>query len=64
MVWAIVGLLRYVSMSGDTITDEEFSQAVDIYPINITSAKEAFYYRAVFEELLLTDESAYTAYND
>lgn len=44
----------------DKITDEEFSQAADIYPINTPTTKEAFYYRAVFEELFPGDTCAKT----
>lgn len=44
--------------ASDKITDEEFSQAAVIYPINTPSTKEAFYYRAVFEELFPGDACA------
>lgn len=33
------------------ISDEEFSKAADIYPLNTPTTKEAFYYREVFEEM-------------
>lgn len=33
------------------ISDEEFANAAKIYPFNTPTTKEAFYYRAVFEEL-------------
>lgn len=44
----------------EKISDEEFSQAADIYPINTPTTKEAFYYRAVFEELFPGDACAQT----
>lgn len=44
----------------DKISDEEFSQAAELYPINTPSTKEAFYYRAVFDELFPGDACAET----
>lgn len=47
-------LRQYTS---DKISDEEFSKAADLYPLNTPSTKEAFYYREVFEELFPGDTS-------
>lgn len=38
-------------MPANKITDGKLTEITDIYPINTPSAKEAFYYRTVFEEL-------------
>lgn len=42
------------------VTDEEFSCASKLYPINTPSTKEAFYYRAIFEEMFPGDAYAST----
>lgn len=42
------------------ITDDEFNRAADIYPINTPHTKEAFLYRAIFEEMYSGDHCAKT----
>lgn len=42
------------------ITDAEFAEAASLYPVNTPSTKEAFYYRAVFEELFPGEACART----
>lgn len=39
------------SYAESQIDDDEFARAQEIYPINTPATKEAFYYRALFEEL-------------
>lgn len=42
------------------VTDEDFAAAAEIYPINTPTTKEAFYYRAIFEEMFPGDHCART----
>eukprot|EP01060_Flectonema_neradi_P030305 TRINITY_DN436_c10_g1_i1.p1 TRINITY_DN436_c10_g1~~TRINITY_DN436_c10_g1_i1.p1 ORF type:complete len:575 (+),score=130.91 TRINITY_DN436_c10_g1_i1:75-1727(+) len=44
----IDGVRDYATMQ---VTDEMFSQASTLYPVNTPATKEAFYYRQVFDEL-------------
>lgn len=44
------------------ITDEEFSQAEKLYSFNTPKTKEAFYYRALFEEMFPGEAYARTVY--
>lgn len=48
------------SFAESQIDDAEFAQAKEIYPINTPATKEAFYYRALFEEMFPGNEFAQT----
>lgn len=48
------------SFAAGQVSDEEFSDAAHIYPINTPTTKEAFYYRSVFEEIYPGDAYANT----
>lgn len=48
------------SYAESQIKDDEFQQAHEIYPINTPATKEAFYYRALFEEMFPGDSYAKT----
>lgn len=42
------------------VTDEEFAKAAETFPINTPKTKEAFYYRAIFEEMFPGEHCART----
>lgn len=42
------------------ISDEEFNRAAEIFPINTPQSKEAFFYRAIFDEMFSGDFCART----
>lgn len=48
------------SYAESQIDDDEFSQAAKLYPFNTPQTKEAFYYRAVYEEMFPGDSYART----
>lgn len=48
------------SYAESQITDDEFQRADEIYPINTPATKEAFFYRALFEEMFPGDSYAKT----
>lgn len=48
------------SYAESQITDAEFSQALELYPFNTPQTKEAFYYRAVYEEMFPGESYART----
>lgn len=48
------------SYAASHISDDEFSQASQLYPFNTPQTKEAFYYRSVFEEMFPGESYAQT----
>ncbi|CAB3400740.1 unnamed protein product [Caenorhabditis bovis] len=42
------------------VSDQEFSQAADLFPHNTPHSKEAFYMRKIFTELFPSEEAAHT----
>lgn len=48
------------AVAASQISDAEFATAESLYPYNTPSTKEAFYYRALFEEMFPGDKSART----
>lgn len=48
------------SYAESQIDDDEFEQRAQIYPINTPATKEAFYYRALYEELFPGESYAKT----
>lgn len=56
--YAYIETLR--AFASGRVSDEEFSDAAHIYPINTPTTKEAFYYRSVFEEIFPGDAYANT----
>lgn len=46
--------------SESQISDEEFARASELFPVRTPATKEAFYYRAVFEEMFPGDSLALT----
>lgn len=48
------------SYAESQIHDDEFARAAEIYPVNTPATKEAFYYRALYEEMYPGDSFAKT----